>query len=86
MRKRTETRLVDRMITAYVEWREACRLVHDAYRSWAGATGPRARVAFCWYTAALDAEESAAEVYARLVRRVGQATTWNDELSGPLAV
>ena len=44
MRKRTETRLVDSMISAYVDWREACRLVHDAYRSWASATGPRARV------------------------------------------
>ncbi|MDT5129736.1 MAG: hypothetical protein QOH54_5380, partial [Mycobacterium sp.] len=31
MRKRTETRLVDRMISAYVNWREASRLVHDAY-------------------------------------------------------
>ena len=41
MRKRTETRLGDTMISAYVDWREACRLVHDAYRSWATATGPR---------------------------------------------
>jgi hypothetical protein len=85
MRKRAESRLVDRMISAYVDWKEACRLVHDAYRSWAGATGTRARLEFWRYMAALDAEESAAEVYARLVRRVGQATTWNDELSGPLA-
>jgi hypothetical protein len=85
MRKRTETRLVDRMISAYVDWREASRLVNDAYRSWARATGPRARVAFWRYTAALDAEERAAEVYANLVRRVAHPAMRNDDLSGPLA-
>ena len=85
MRKRTETRLVDRMISAYVDWREACRVVRDAYRSWASATGPRARVAFWRYTAALDAEEWAAEVYASLVRRVGDPATSTGDLSRPLA-
>jgi hypothetical protein len=85
MRERTETRLVDRMISAYVEWREACRLVHDAYRSWASATAPRARVAFGRYTAARDAEERAAEVDARLVLRAGDLATSDDEISGPLA-
>jgi hypothetical protein len=34
MSKRSEARLVDTMIGAYLDWREACRLVHDAYRSW----------------------------------------------------
>jgi hypothetical protein len=85
MRKRTETRLVDSMISAYVDWLEACRVVHDAYRSWASATGPLARVAFWRYTAALDAEESAAEVYASLVRRVGRLATSDGDLAGPLA-
>jgi hypothetical protein len=85
MRKRTETRLMDTMISAYADWREACRLVHDAYRLWASATGPRARVAFSRYTAAPDAEERAAEDYASLVRRVGQPATSDGELSGPLA-
>jgi hypothetical protein len=86
MRKRTETQLVDTMISAYVERREASLLVHDSYRAWASAMGPRARVASWQYTAALDAEEWAAEVYARLVRRVGHPGTSNDDLSGPLAV
>ena len=81
----TETRLVDRMISAYVDWREACRLVQDAYQSCASATGPCARVGFWRYTAALDAEEWAAEVYASLVRRVGRPATSNDDPSGPLA-
>jgi hypothetical protein len=85
MRKRTEARLVDRMIGAYVDWREACGLVHDAYRAWAGATGSGARAAFWRYTAALDAEQWAAEVYASLVRRVGHLAPSDDDLSGPLA-
>jgi hypothetical protein len=85
MRKRTETRLVDRTISAYVDWREASRLVHDAYRSWASARDLRARPAFSRYTAALDAEEWAAEVYAGLVRRVGHPAPSKDDLSGPLA-
>ncbi len=85
MRTRNETRLVDRMVGAYVDWREASRLVHDAYRAWASATGPGARVAYWRYTSALDAEEWAAEVYASLVRRVGHPATSDDDLSGPLA-
>jgi hypothetical protein len=85
MRKRTETRLVDSMIGAYVDWREACRLVHGEYRSWASATGPAARVAFWRYAAALDAEERAADVYASFVRRVGHLDTSDGHLSGPLA-
>jgi hypothetical protein len=84
MRKRTETRLVDGMIGAYVDWREACRAVHAAYHSWATATGPSATVAFWRYNTALDAEERAAEAYAGLVRRVGHLVS-DDDLSGPLA-
>ena len=85
MRKRTKTRLVDGMIGAYVEWREACRLVHEAYRSWVSATGPGAGVAFWRYKAALDAEESAADAYAGFVRRVGHLARSDSDLSGPLA-
>jgi hypothetical protein len=65
-------RLVDKMIDAYVEWREACRAVNDTYRSWASATGVGAIAEFTRYTAALDTEESAADTYARLVRRVAR--------------
>jgi hypothetical protein len=85
MRRRTEARLADTTIGAYVEWREACCLVHDAYRSWTSAAGPRAGVAFRRYMAALDAEEWAAEVYASLVRRVGHPPRSDGDLSGPLA-
>jgi hypothetical protein len=63
------TRLVDKLVEAYVDWRETCARVNDAYRFWASEAGPRGRVAFGLYMAALDAEEQAAEVYAGFVRR-----------------
>jgi hypothetical protein len=64
-------RQVDKMMDAYVAWHEACLLVNDAYRSWSSAAGPELTAAFGWYVTALDREERAAEIYARLVRRVG---------------
>jgi hypothetical protein len=72
MKKLIHRRLVDKMVDAYVNWREACLLVTDAYRSWARTTGPAATFAFCRYRAALEQEERAAEVYARMVRRVSR--------------
>jgi hypothetical protein len=66
-----EKQMADRLIDAYVEWREACRLESDAYRLWLNATGPIAtKVAFMRYALALHAEELAADVYADLVRQV----------------
>jgi hypothetical protein len=71
MRTRTEARPVDRLIEAYVEWREACPIVEDAYASRWRTARPGAATAFRRYRAALDAEEQAAEVYARMFRWVG---------------
>ena len=85
MRKRSTTRLVDRTIIAYVEWREACLVVHEAYDSWARASRTSSRVAFWGYIAALDAEERASEVYAGLVRGVGRLTANGADRSGPFA-
>ena len=65
-------RLVDNLIEAYVDWREACRLVRSAYRDWGITRRQGAADAFLEYSKALDREERAAEEYARLVRRVGQ--------------
>ena len=86
MRKRSETRPMDRMIGAYVDWRETCLVVHDTYHSWDGATRPGADVAFRRYKAALDAEERAAEAYAGLVERAGHLAMSDGDLAGPLAV
>ncbi len=68
---------VDKMMDAYVDWHEACLLVGDAYRCWQGATGPAVAVAFGSYMTALDREERTAEIYTRLVRRVGDLAAHN---------
>jgi hypothetical protein len=84
MNKLSKKRLVDKLIEAYVSWREACLQVSDAYGSWASETGIGATVAFDWYTAALDREESAAEVYACLVRRASQLLSSRQDPAGAL--
>jgi hypothetical protein len=61
--------VVDKMIEAYVSWREACLLVSDTYDSWARETGATAQTAFARYTRALDYEEQAADRYAGLIRQ-----------------
>ncbi len=68
-------RVVDKLIDAYVSWREACLRVSDAYGTWASERGPGATSAFGWYMAALDQEERAADVYAGLIRRAGQVVS-----------
>ncbi len=70
--------LVDELVEAYVDWREACARVNDAYHAWASEIGPRDRLAFGLYVAALDSEEQAAEVYAGLVRRAA-GLPWSEE-------
>lgn len=72
MNKLSEKGLVDQLIEAYVSWREARVWVSDAYRSRASAKGPAATVRFSACKTALDRQERAAELYARLVRRTGQ--------------
>ena len=84
MNRLSQKRLVDRLIDAYVSWREACLRVSEAYGSWARETGPGARFAFGSYIAALDQEERAAEVYAGLVRRAGQlVSSEHDTVEAP---
>jgi hypothetical protein len=77
-------RLVDALVEAYVDWRETCACVNDAYRSWATEPGPWGSVAFYLYMAALDAEEQAAEVYAGLVRRADKLAWSRDASAEPL--
>jgi hypothetical protein len=72
MNKLSHKRVLDKLIDAYVSWREACLQVSDAHSSWVSETGLSATSAFGRYMAALDREERAAEVYAGLVRRAGQ--------------
>jgi hypothetical protein len=80
----SQKRLVDRLMDAYVNWREACLQVSDAYGSWASDAGLGATSAFGRYMASLDHEERAAEVYAGLVRRAGQLAWSTQDPAEPL--
>jgi hypothetical protein len=80
----TRRRLADKLVEAYVDWRESCARVDDTYRSWARETGLCGRVAFALYLAALDSEEQAAEVYAELVRRAAKLPWSEDPAAEPL--
>jgi hypothetical protein len=64
-------RILDQATDAYVEWREECAGVRDAYQRWLNAVRPDAALAFGAYMAALDREERASQVYAGLVGRLG---------------
>jgi hypothetical protein len=77
-------RLVDKLVDAYVAWRERCARVDDTYRYWATETGPRGGVAFGLCSAALDAEEPAAKVSAGLVRRADKLPWSEDPPAEPL--
>jgi hypothetical protein len=55
---------------AYVEWREECHRVWEAYQRWLSAVQPDTAFAFQVYVAALDREERASEVYAGLMGRL----------------
>lgn len=84
MNKLSKKRLGDKLIDAYVSWREACLQVSDAYDSWANETGSGATSAFGRYMAALDREEAAAEIYAGLVWRARQLPLGRPDPPEPL--
>jgi len=65
-----DRQLVDKAIEAYVDWREACIRLNDAYLVWSRQCGSNADVTFGGYTAALDHEERTAACYARVLERV----------------
>ena len=62
----------DHAFDAYVCWREECVAVDRAYSAWTSARLADAALAFDAYTDALDREEWAANIYARLMRQLGQ--------------
>lgn len=72
--------VVSDVIDAYVDWREACVAVNDAYAAWTGcsASGPGGAAAFRRYMLELDQEQRTAEVYASAVSRAGQGSQGDD--------
>jgi hypothetical protein len=67
MTQQVDKRLVDAATDAYVDWREECTGVWNAYERWAHALDIDAPGAFAAYRAALDREESASDAYADLL-------------------
>jgi hypothetical protein len=70
MKRQVDKQLVDEAIEAYVDWREECAAVWDAFDRWARARGVDAAAAFSAYRAALDREECASHAYADLSARI----------------
>jgi hypothetical protein len=65
-----QSALVDQAMERYVEWREECAAVNDAYANWTHAPMEEADLPFVAYSAALDREQSAATVYGRALKRL----------------
>jgi len=77
--------LVDMLVEAYVDWREACVRVNDTYSDWISGTVLGCRVACARYVAALDAEQHAADVYAGLVRRFRKLASSDERQAGEIS-
>jgi hypothetical protein len=73
-----QKQVVEDAAIAYVEWREECTEVWNAYGSWASAPPEDVQCAHAAYRAALDREEAAAKVYAGLMNRVGHLVEAGD--------
>jgi hypothetical protein len=67
-----ERSLVDDLVLAYVEWREESTAVWQVYGWWTGTGSENAARAHAVYRAALDREEAAARVYAKLIEAARQ--------------
>jgi hypothetical protein len=64
-------RLANAAMDAYLDWRDQCAAVSDAYRRWADAGGADVGSAWRAYEAALEREEHASALYDEGVRRIG---------------
>jgi hypothetical protein len=65
-----DSKLVDRMVDAYVAWREARGAVWEAYTSWTAGPACSDSGAFLDYCWALDREEDAAGMYQSLLMEI----------------
>ena len=72
------------MVDAYVDWREECVGVWEAYERWSGAPAPDRWFAFSAYRATLEREEHASQIYADLVTRVAAAAQRPTGIAGAL--
>lgn len=56
--------LIDDLMEIYVEWREECIALNEAYERWSDGPVEEREMAFAAYLAALEREEQASAVYA----------------------
>jgi hypothetical protein len=69
MRKRARDKLIDRVMDAYVDWRQESAQADFAYGRWSMGTPSDPAGAFAEYAAAVDREEIASRAYAQIIRR-----------------
>ncbi len=70
MTAEVRSELVDALVDAYVEWREECLALAQAYQRWSSGSAADRDLAFAAYRAALDREQQASSIYADRSRRV----------------
>jgi len=63
----THSVLLDEAMQHYVEWRQECLAVDDAYEAWASAPAHETELPHAVYIAALDREQCAAGLYRRAI-------------------
>jgi hypothetical protein len=77
---------MNKAMDAYLSWREQCILLRVAYSQWEAARASDSAVCYDAYSAALEREERASELYASLTRRIGRAVVVDFEpIAGGLA-
>jgi hypothetical protein len=72
MKTAVRAEVIDEAIDAYVEWREECLFLVDAYQRWLSEADRDRRLAFAAYRAALDREQQASSVYESRCDRVAR--------------
>jgi hypothetical protein len=75
--------LIDALMEAYVEWREECATLRQAYERWMSFPAWERELAFAAYTAALDREQQASTVYLSWMEKVQREidSTWQRPLN-----
>jgi hypothetical protein len=65
--KAIDSSLMDELFEWYLDWKEACEEVWEAYARWREAVSVDRSAAFAAYLAALEEEEDASGRYAELM-------------------
>jgi hypothetical protein len=68
--RRSDRRVVNSAVGAYLDWCTQCLKVEEAYRLWDIARPPRDGDAYRAYCEALDGEESAAGMFQTMSMRI----------------